>query len=118
HVPAAQHRSTLPPGPALVPPREALRQAARVTGMPVRRLLTARIGRSGNPERWVAMWWLTEAAGLSKSEVARMANTSVPTVSRSCARVVRATDGAVYRWRERLVATWRATEDEGLAAAK
>ncbi len=110
--------SALPADQPLMSPREALRQAARVTGMPMRKLLTARIGRSGNPERWVAMWWLGEAAGLSKSEIARMANTSVPTVSRSCARVLKATDGAVWRWREQLADTRRGAWAGDLAAAK
>jgi hypothetical protein len=54
-----------PPPRPVVSPREALRQVARVTGVPLAELSETRRGRAGNPARVLAAYWLVYGAGLT-----------------------------------------------------
>ena len=87
-----------PPSVTLVGVERALAEVAAVTGRPPEALQDSPQGPKGHPERRLAMWWLTERAGLGINAVARFFHTSPPFVSRVVHGVRRSTEPTVMAW--------------------
>ena len=69
--------------------RVAMRETAELLGVTLEDLFTAPRGRSGNPSRWLAVWWLTVGAGLPKVQVARSMGIAPSGVSKMLERLQR-----------------------------
>ncbi len=96
-VPSGFDESSLyarPPGSQLRPRDEpapvgaatALAEVSYVTGTTLEELQQRRPGPRGQPERWLAMWWLARRSGLPLSTVGRILGTDPAQVSRALAR--------------------------------
>jgi len=72
---------------SLRPPPDAIADVCEVTGETPDQLRAGHPGRRGHPARWLAMWWLATAAGLSGVEIGRMLDVDPATVSRAIRRV-------------------------------
>ena len=68
-------------------PEKALAAVRLVTGKRVSELMRATRGRDGSPERWLAMWWVYRAAGLTQREIGEMFGVGKAYVSRTIRRV-------------------------------
>ena len=66
---------------------EALAAVMLVTGAALDELRSGKVGRSGNPSRWIAFWWLNEVAGLSQTAIGRQLRAAPATVCRGIRRV-------------------------------
>ncbi len=89
-----------PRSPVFRSREEALADVCAVTGESRESLFVGRAGRTGNPARWIAMWWLAKGAGLSGSEIARFLDADPSQVSRTLRRVASAgeEDPRILRW--------------------
>lgn len=99
-----QPPASLPLEPELPfrPPRsveQALAEVRAVTGLTQEEIERAPIGPSGNPARWLAMWWLQEGAGLGTNAIARHLRADPAFVSRALRRARQAREPAFERWK-------------------
>ncbi len=83
-------------------PEHALAQVEHICRCDKQDFYTVVRGRSGNPARAVAAWWLIEGAGISHSEAAKVLQMSNRTLKRAVTRVrvegVRRPDGDIVKW--------------------
>jgi len=86
------------------PLERALAAAMHVTGASLDDLRDGRVGRSGNPRRWIALWWLNEVTALSQTEIGRELKAAPATVCRSIRKVRerQRQDVAIATWVEKL----------------
>jgi REP element-mobilizing transposase RayT len=92
----------------LLSAEDAVRLAARVAEVPVEAIEEVSPGRS-NEARWLAIWFLSRAAGLRNGELARRFETVPATITRCIDRVRKAeAESRLGQWRESLRA-WLAT---------
>jgi len=85
----------------------ALAQVCSITGATDEGLRLGRVGAPGQPERWIAAWWLQTAAGLDQGEIAALLGANIQQVSRWLSRVRRAEGGSKLD-------TWQAALRNGL----
>lgn len=86
-------------------PDEALRQVAAIADVTEASLRVVRTGRTGNPARALAAWWLGRAAAMTRAQIGEILKMS-PLAVASSANRVRSASGELGAWRDALLAAW------------
>lgn len=107
---AAVRAARVPAAAATLSTAEALRRVEALTGETADELGRAVRGREGHPARGLLAWWLVRAAGHSRASAAAQLGTTPSAVGNAVHRVTHAADDALARWRDALLAEWRAGE--------
>jgi len=71
---------------------DALAQVCSVTGQTLEQLLTAPMGRQGNPANWLAAWWMSRHCGIAHGQIFAALGASHSTISKRIREIDRRKD--------------------------